>query len=414
MAAFISVASQETAMKSPARSLFLLPTAVCVSTVALVAQPIELKIDAGPHNRVGTPMRWEIPSGVKLEGDVFRLLDPRTRNAVGAQRDGTALVWILGWPLNAGASATYLLVPGEAATSMSLKDSDRRHLLFSHAGRSILRYNYGVIEPPEGIEPLFARSGYIHPVWTPAGKVISNDFPPNHKHHHGIWFPWTSTTFEGRDVDFWNTGSLQGNVECTGVDARITGPVFGGFRARHRFLDLKAPGGAKEVLNEVWDVKTYVTGEGRYFMTDFLSVQNCSTDQPLKLNEYRYGGFGFRGSGQWEGQDVEFLTSEGKTRKDGHTTTARWCAVYGKVDGRPAGITFFCHPENFRAPQNMRIHPSEPFFNWAPCQAGDFEITPGKPYVSRYRFVTYDGAPDVEEMERLWMDYVEPPVVTVN
>ena len=46
-----------------------------------------------------------------------------------------------------------------------------------------------------------------------------------------------------------------------------------------------------------------------------------------------------------------------------------------------AGIGFLCHPDNFRAPQNMRIHPSEPFFNFAPCQTGDFDIAPGKPYV---------------------------------
>lgn len=380
------------------------------SSVPLASAPVRIAVDAGPHNRVRTPIRWEIPSDVNLEGDVFRLVTADTGRVVGAQRDGDALVWVLDWPLEAGESRTYSLEPGGVASVVALKDRDARHLLFTRGGREILRYNYGVIQPPEGVEALFARSGYIHPVWTPAGKIISNDYPLKHKHHHGIWFPWTNTTFEGRHVDFWNTGAQQGKVECTGVDARVTGPVFGGFRSRHRFIDLKAPGGPKEVLNEVWEVKTYASGT-RYFMTDFLSVQNCSTGEPLKLNEYRYGGFGFRGSGQWEGQDVEFLTSEGKTREDGHATTARWCAVYGKVDGSPAGITFFCHPSNFRAPQNMRIHPSEPFFNWAPCQAGDFEITPGKPYVSRYRFVTYDGAPDVEEMERLWLDYVEPPAV---
>ena len=396
----------------PTRRLSVLSLAVLVSNALATAAPIKLAVDAGAHNRVGTLLRWAIPSDVNLEGDVFRLVRTATGKAAAAQRDGATLVWILAEPLKAGQSRTYSLEHGGSAAAVSLKDWDTRHLLFAHGARNILRYNYGLVPPSEGVEPLFARSGYIHPVWTPAGRIISNDTPLKHKHHHGIWFPWTNTTFEGRHVDFWNTAAEQGKVECTGVEARITGPVFGGFRTHHRFLDLKAPGGEKEVLNEVWEVKTYASGT-RYFMTDFRSVQNCSTDQPLKLNKYRYGGFGFRGAHQWEGQDVEFLTSEGKTRQDGHATTARWCAVYGKVDGRPAGITFFCHPGNFRAPQNMRIHPNEPFFNWAPCQAGDFEIAPGKPYESRYRFVTYDSAPDVEEMERLWHDYAEPPVVSV-
>ena len=61
----------------------------------------------------------------------------------------------------------------------------------------------------------------------------------------------------------------------------------------------------------------------------------------------------------------------------------------------------------------MRIHPKEPFFNYAPCQAGDFAIVPGEKYESRYRFVVYDGVPNVLEMERIWNDYATPPLVTL-
>ena len=42
-------------------------------------------------------------------------------------------------------------------------------------------------------------------------------------------------------------------------------------------------------------------------------------------------------------------------------------------------------------PQPMRIHDTEPFFNWAVPQLGDFSIEPGTPYVSRYRFLVADG-----------------------
>jgi hypothetical protein len=40
-------------------------------------------------------------------------------------------------------------------------------------------------------------------------------------------------------------------------------------------------------------------------------------------------------------------------------------------------------------------------------------IRPGRPYVSRYRFVAADGAPDKAELDSLWNDYAHPPRVAV-
>ena len=34
----------------------------------------------------------------------------------------------------------------------------------------------------------------------------------------------------------------------------------------------------------------------------------------------------------------------------------------GTIDGQEVGITILGHPDNFRAPQPMRLHPTEPFF----------------------------------------------------
>ena len=59
--------------------------------------------------------------------------------------------------------------------------------------------------------------------------------------------------------------------------------------------------------------------------------------------------------------------------------------------GAEASMGFLCHPSDFRFPQPMRIHPDEPFFNWAVPQGGTFSIEPGKPYVARYRFIVADG-----------------------
>ena len=53
-------------------------------------------------------------------------------------------------------------------------------------------------------------------------------------------------------------------------------------------------------------------------------------------------------------------------------------------------------------------------FQLCPTQLGEMTIEPGSPYVAKYRYVTYDGEPDVDLLNRLWRDYAYPPAVTVN
>jgi hypothetical protein len=282
-------------------------------------------------------------------------------------------------------------------------------------GASVLRYNAEKTPLPRPeIKPILRRGGYLHPILTPAGKVITDDYPRNHIHHHGLWAAWTATEFEGRRPDFWNMGEGKGTVEFVALDRTWSGPVHAGFVSRHRYVDLMAPS-PKAALNETWEVRVFNVGRGAkaLHLFDLVSTQTCAGSSPLKLAEYRYGGVGFRGHGDWDGApNCFFLTSEGVSdREKAHATRARWCHMGGKVGGALAGIAFLGHPANFRAPQPMRIHPDEPFFNFAPCQLGDIEIAPGQTYVSRYRMVVSDGPPDKAELERLWNDYAHPPQV---
>jgi hypothetical protein len=276
-------------------------------------------------------------------------------------------------------------------------------------GAEVLAYNHAVVPPPEGASELYCRSGFIHPLRSPSGEVLTRIHPADHLHHMGLWSPYTHTSFEGRTVDFWNLKKGQGTVRFARFASITEGPVYGGFRALHDFVDLSAPGGEKTALNEEWDVRVWSTAQG--WLCDFTITLVCASSSPITLLQYRYGGLGFRARESWK--EGEYLTSEGKQRKEGQGTRAKWCMVYGPTDKGPAGVLFMDHVQNHEHPQPMRIwsHTDDIFFNFNPTQKADWILEPGRDYVLRYRMYIYDGSITPEQAERLWCDFAYPPVV---
>lgn len=331
------------------------------------------------------------------------------------------------YPIQKSGTRAFILAPavkgdmklnlGRAATIPIGVKVERagKKLRASAGGKTLLEYQAEPGEfPRSDIKPIFRRGGYIHPIYSLSGKVITDDFPPNHIHHHGVWFAWSLAEFEGRTTDFWNMGDGKGLVEFVSLGNHWSGPAHGGFTAKHRYVDLTG-GSPKTAIDEDWEVRILNRfPDQKFWVFDIVSTQRCVS--AMKFPEYRYGGVGLRGNWAWNGKEaVQFLTSEGVTdREKSHTMRARWCDMHGVIDGQHVGITVMGHPDNFRAPQPMRVHPSEPFFNFAPQQAGDFEAQPGKPYVARYRLVIHDGPPDKDELDRIWAGYANLPKAEVR
>ena len=86
--------------------------------------------------------------------------------------------------------------------------------------------------------------------------------------------------------------------------------------------------------------------------------------------------------------------------------------MHGPIGSQHAGIIVLSANSNFRAPQTVRLHPSKPYFCFAPMVLGAFSLEPKQTQVQRYRFVTHDGAQDSELAERMWQDLAHPPQIT--
>lgn len=365
-----------------------------------------LTVSAGKVNRKVAMVSFPVPSELLKKPLYVR---DEQGNKISLQVDRQQTGSFFAENLQAGQEKKYFIETGKSSVKGVGLQQEKEQLNFSRRDKPVLTYYAQAGKLPRNdIDSVYLRGGYIHPVFTPSGKIVSDDYPPNHVHHHGIWAAWTKTEFMGRKPDFWNVKDGTGKVDPVQLEASWQGPVHAGFQATNAYIDLTSSEPVK-VLDEIWEVKVYNYPNPQYHIFDLTINQNCATSQPLLLPLYHYGGIGFRGNRQWDGvENTIFLTSEGKGRKEGHGTKARWCHIGGKVDGSLAGITIMDHPGNFRSPQPMRIHPTEPFFCYAPSQDGDWQITPGKTYRARYRFVVYDGPPNVEEIEQLWNDYAFP------
>ncbi len=398
-----------------------------VSTSVFAQEKIiaSVTVESGDYQRYDTPVfisldDLEIKENIKLieiKGDAKEQIPAQIN------KSENRLYWILSGRTEKEASRTFELwstAVGESNDVVAVSDGEGITLKWKN--KQLLKYHSVAVELPQGVDSAYTRGAFIHPLNTLLGRTLTRIHPEDHYHHVGIWNPWTKTTFQGREIDFWNLAKKQGTVRFKSIESTQSGNVFGGFSVRQEHIDLTAPGGETVAMDEKWEVKLYQAGDNPYYIVDFTSVLECATDSSITLNQYRYGGgIGFRATELWSKENCDVLTSEGKTRLDGDATHAKWCNVFGRIDTSTSGVLFLCNPDNFEFPQAMRIWPinanddnGDMYFQFCPIRHKHWHLETEKKYFQQYRMVVYDGKMPPEQAEQLWLDYANPPKIFIQ
>ncbi len=283
-------------------------------------------------------------------------------------------------------------------------------LIFKAGEKNLLAYQFEQKYPPSGVDSNYKRSGFIHPVWTPNGQVLTRIQPPDHYHHYGIWNPWTHTLFENDTVDFWNIKGRQGTVRFAKFGKLETREGSGSFETLHEHIVFEKDGLEKIALNEWQTITVTDRSDRKYYLIDIESRLACATKSPFRILAYRYAGLGWRATEYWDKHNSEMLTSEGKTRDNTDGSKARWCIVYGELPGNDeGGILLLSHPSNYNHPEPLRIWDKnanggrgDVFANFAPTRDRDWLLEPGKTYTLKYRLVVFNGKMDAEAAEKHW------------
>ena len=330
--------------------------------------------------------------------------------------------WFITGIVKPGEKRVFQLVQGKSAGRNGVETSVQDGALIIKEGdKNLLQYYFKTVYPPEGIDTSYRRSGFIHPLWSPHGQVLTRIQPPDHYHHYGIWNPWTHVAYEGDTIDFWNINTKQGTVRFANFVAIDEGPVYAEYDALHEHVVFKKSGGTKVAMNELQSVRVYRLQENQdYFAVDFYIQLNCADESPVKLLEYRYAGLGWRTTEKWDNKNSMVLTSEGKTRKDADGSKARWCIVQGEIDNDYAGVVMMSFPTNYNFPEPLRIWPEnqynrgDMFANFCPTKDMDWLLEPRQNYFLKYRFLVFNGKIDKEKAESAWYYFAYPPKVTAG
>ena len=271
-------------------------------------------------------------------------------------------------------------------------------IVVTDGGRPVVQYQ---LKKPADVQLPVDSGGYFHPVMTPAGVVVTDVAPADHRHHRGIFLAWVEMHGK-KDADFWGWGE-----HAPVKDRRIVNQSDLAHRA--------TPGGASFVTRNNW------TAEGQTVLAERIEAAvrhdgptkahvidltyTLTPDADLTLSRWAFSGFCVRTRGDGKvtayGPDGEVkLPNPSHVKPESDWPDAAWYGYTLKFDdGKVAGVAVINHPDN--PPTLWHNHRDVRMLNPCIVAPAEVKLKPAEPFALRYRVVVHDGETSAKELDRL-------------
>lgn len=283
---------------------------------------------------------------------------------------------------------------------MQWRDAGDKSLGAWDGDKPVLVYNHGVItnEALPVTELRRSRACFVHPLFGLHGEVLTDSFPKDHYHHHGVFWAWPHVQIEGQEYDLWTYRVLK--PKFVAWLARQEGPKAAVLGVENGWFI----GDRKVMAERVW-LRPYKAADGKRALDVTLvlipQVKLTLWGAPMKS----YGGLNLRFAPR-PPKETMITVPSGLTKEDLPDTHLPWADLTATFAGAPGptGAAVFVAPQHPDFPPTwLTRHYGVLCVGWPGVKPKTFE--PGTPVRLDYRILVHDGVLPTDVLAGAYADY---------
>ena len=293
-----------------------------------------------------------------------------------------------------------VIIATGSAQMKFVEDPEKGTLTLFDRQISILTYCFGD-QLRQGADPKHTRSCYIHPLFSLDGRVLTDDFPQDHLHHHGISWTWPVVKTRGQDTQTWHsvTPSLRQHF------VRWVKRGAGNSTAMLSVETVWKLNGQEIVARE--NVTLHVLPADDFGRAIDLELKIQAVGGTLELQgapdqNKGYGGLNIRGASMFKG--AALTTDQGSLNKDSTNVPFRWA----DMSTEELGVAIFVSPDHPGFPTTWLIRNSYAGIlnaSWPGLES--VILQPDKPVTLRYRLYIHRGDASTGRVRQAYERYLK-------
>jgi hypothetical protein len=285
--------------------------------------------------------------------------------------------------------------------AFQFQEVDDKSLKILDGSSPVFVYNYGEITDDKvpAKDARRTRACYVHPLWGLQGEVLTDDFPKDHYHHHGVFWAWPHVGIGDKQYDLWKYNNIK--QQFVRWICRQSGPAGAVLAVENGwFAD-----GKKVMIERCWLRAFSADDQSRSIDFQFVFIP---VDDPITLRGAEgksYGGLNMRFNVKDEKQAV-ITVPNGVAKKDLTEAPLAWADMSYPITSPsiPSGAALFVSPEHPDYPPTwMARHYGILSIGWPGVLNKTF--SPGQPISLNYRVWIHKSTVSTADLEKAYAAY---------